>query len=269
MSNPFKLMVIGAHADDCEKVGGIALKFLQAGGKVKFLCTTNGCSGHHEIMGGTLVHKRYREAMRVSALFGIEYEFLDYNDGFLTTGLPERASVIKAIREYAPTVIITHRNNDYHPDHRNTSLLVQDCSYLVQVPNVCPMTPVLEYAPAIFYMPDNFQKPYPFSPDMVFDISDVFEEKMKMYHQYDSQMYEWLPYVGKTLDTVPEGEEARFQWLKSSRFAMSKHWAVDWQDRLVEKYGEKGLGCIYAEALERCEYGGRLSGGELEAVFPF
>jgi LmbE family N-acetylglucosaminyl deacetylase len=270
MSKQNKLMVIGAHADDCEKVGGIALKFKKAGGGVKYLCATNGCSGHHQVMGGALVHKRMDEAKKVATLTGIEYDFLDIDDGFLTAGLHERSLVLKAIREYAPTAIITHRPNDYHPDHRNTSQLVQDCSYLVQVPNVCPMTPVLHYMPAIFYMPDNFKKPFPFTADLVFDISDEFDMKMRMYHQYDSQMYEWLPFVGGAdMSAIPQDDEGRFNWLKETRFNMSKHWAVEWRDKLVEKYGEKAQEIKYAEALECCEYGGRLSGERLREVFPF
>jgi len=265
----YKLLVLCAHADDCEKAGGIALKFMKAGGKVKFLTATNGCSGHQEKMGGTLVQKRFAEARRVAEQFGVEYDFLDFNDGFLTAGLPERAAVIKTIREYKPTVIFTHRNNDYHPDHRNTALLVQDSSYLVQVPNICPMTPVLEYQPAIFYLPDEFQKPAPFSPDLVFDISDVFEEKMRMYHQYDSQMYEWLPWVGGELAAVPADDAARFEWLKEGYFAMSKKWAADWQDLLVKKYNKKGSDITAAEALEKCEYGGQLTDAQIADIFPF
>ena len=156
-----------------------------------------------------------------------------------------------------------------HPDHRNTSILVQDCSYLVQVPNVCPLTPVLRYQPAIFYMPDNFQKPYPFTPDFVFDITEEFINKIKMYHQYDSQFYEWLPWVNNTLDTVPEGDEERFKWLSEKLGAMGKIFADNWRELLVLKYGKNGDNCIYAEALERCEYGGWLSDAQVQGIFPF
>ena len=154
MSKKLRIMVIGAHPDDCETSGGIALRFVRLGHSVKFLCATNGFSGHQSTMGGALSQIRWKEALSVSKLTGIEVEFLDNNDGYLTPGLPERTAMMRAIRIYAPDIIITHRPNDYHPDHRNTSILVQDCSYLVQVPNVCPMTPVLRYQPAILYMQD-------------------------------------------------------------------------------------------------------------------
>lgn len=270
MEKKLRVMVIGAHPDDCELVGGIILKFVKQGHTVKFLSATNGYSGHHVNMGAAITAIRWDEAKKVAALAKIEYDFLDNNDGYLTAGLPERQSMLRAIRSFAPDLIFTHRPNDYHPDHRNTSILVQDCSYLVQVPNVCAMTPVLRYQPAIFYMPDNFTKPYSFTPDIVFDISDVIEEKMRLYHQYTSQMYEWLPWVENKLETVPEDDEARFRWLMDSkRTAMFAAWAEKWREKLIAKYGEPGKTAKYAEALEICEYGGRLTPEQLSSVFSF
>jgi hypothetical protein len=132
------------------------------------------------------------------------------------------------------------------------------------------MTPVLRFQPAIFYMPDNFTKPYPFTPDLVFDISDVIEDKMRLYHQYTSQMYEWLPWVDNTLETVPEGDEERFCWLMNSRrTAMFAAWADKWREKLTAKYGDAGSNAKYAEALEMCEYGGKLTKEQLAQIFSF
>jgi len=268
MPDEYDLMVIGAHPDDCEMVGGIAARFRRMGRRVKFLCATNGCSGHQREMGGAMAQRRWAEAQRVSELFGIEYEFLDNDDGFLQPGLPQRFAMLRAIRTFRPAAVITHRPNDYHPDHRSTSVLVQDCSYLVQVPNICPNAPVLRYQPAIFYMPDSFMKPYPFQADLVFDISDVFEDKMRMFHQHTSQMYEWLPWV-EGVTSVPAGEEERFEWLKRTRGEIFAQWADRWRKELAAKYGAAGGAARYAEALEVCEYGGRLAPERLRELFPF
>jgi LmbE family N-acetylglucosaminyl deacetylase len=51
---------------------------------------------------------------------------------------------------------MTHRPNDYHPDHRYTSTLVQDAAYMVTVPNICALTPHLEKNPVIVYLSDGF-----------------------------------------------------------------------------------------------------------------
>lgn len=267
----YRYIIIGAHPDDCESSGGIALKLLDLGRRVRFLTATNGCSGHHLSMGGGLAVRRQSEADRVSKLTGVEYEMLDFDDGALVPGLQERKAMIAAIRRYDPDVIITHRPSDYHPDHRYTSQLVQDSSFLVQVPNVCPLVPVMRRMPAIFYMQDEFKKPAPFTPDLVFDVGDMMERKLRMYHQYASQMYEWLPWVGQlSRDPIPEGDEARFEWLKHTEFMDRNAVFADlFRAALVEKYGAAGADIRYAEALECCEYGEQLSPDAMRELFPF
>lgn len=265
-------MIIGAHPDDCEHAAGIALKLLDRGHKIKFLTTTNGCSGHHEQMGGTIAMRRKKEAEKVAKLTGIEYEMLDFDDGSLTAGLPERKRLMRAIREYHPDIVFTHRPCDYHPDHRATSTLVQDCSYLLQVPNVCPLTPVMDCMPAVFYMQDSFRKPYPFQPDLVFDIDSVFDRKMEMYHQYTSQLYEWLPWVDHAIDPqMPDEDDdaGRLEWLKRTGGQRYARYADEIRDKLIAKYGEAGKKTRYAEALEMCEYGRQLSPTELADLFCF
>lgn len=267
----YRYMVIGAHQDDCESAGGIMLKLMDLGHTVRFLTATNGCSGHHEQMGGALAVRRQAEAKKVSELTGVEYEMLEFDDGSLVAGLEQRKAMIAAIRRFSPDVIITHRPWDYHPDHRATSQLVQDSAFLVQVPNVCPLTPVMRSMPAVFYMQDGFRKPLPFSPDLVFGIDDVMERKLRMYHQYASQMYEWLPWVGQSSrDAIPEGDEARFEWLKHTDFLLgSARYADRFRRPLIDKYGPAGAEIRYAEALEICEYGERPSDEALRALFPF
>ena len=265
-------MVIGAHPDDCEHAAGIALKLLDLGHRVRYLTATNGCSGHHLQMGGTIAVRRKKEAEKVAALAGVEYELLDIDDGSLMAGLAERRLLMRSIREFRPDVIITHRPCDYHPDHRAASTLVQDCTYLVQVPNVCPLTPVMEHMPAVFYMQDAFKKPYPFQPDLVFDIDSVFDRKMEMFHQYTSQMYEWLPWVDHAVDPGMPGEEddaGRLEWLKRTGGQRYAEFADEIRDELVRKYGAPGRKIHYAEALEICEYGRRISPAELRGLFPF
>ena len=43
-----KILMIGAHQDDCEfECGGFASKLIKAGHTVQFLSMCNGCGGHH------------------------------------------------------------------------------------------------------------------------------------------------------------------------------------------------------------------------------
>lgn len=266
-----RLLVIGAHPDDCEYVAGISLKMKEAGFEVRYLMATNGASGHHELPGAAIVNIRKKEVERVAELAGFSWEMLDLEDGRLTASLESRDLMLQAIRRFNPGIIITHRPFDYHPDHRATSMLVQDCSYLLLVPNICPLTPSMRKMPAIFYMQDTFMRPCAFRPDLVFDISAVYDQKMLMIHQHKSQFYEWLPWVeGEDMSQVPTEDEARLNWLKASHWGLrSADYAALYREELISKYGAKGESIQYAEALEACEYGRQLSQTERAQVFPF
>ena len=196
MKNP-RILALGAHPDDCDvKAGGCAALWAQAGCVVRFVSVTNGEAGHHKMSGDELVKRRTAEANAAGAVAGIEYLVMDNPDGQLVPGLEERHKLIRLIREFAPDLILTHRPNDYHPDHRYTSQLVQDCSFLVGVPNICPEARPLRTSPMIAYFADDFQKPLPFKPDVAVDIGAVIYKKTQMLHCHESQVYEWLPWVG-------------------------------------------------------------------------
>lgn len=165
---------------------------------------------------------------------------------------------------------MTHRPNDYHPDHRYTSMLVQDAAYMVTVPNICSLTPHLDKNPVIVYLSDHFKKPYPFSPDVVVGIDSVVETKIDMLHCHTSQFYEWLPYNSGTLMSVPEGDVNRREWLAERLRNRFGHIADQYRLRLIELYGEQiGNKIQYAEAFESCEYGSALTSELLPILFPF
>ena len=117
-----RILFIGAHPDDCDICGGgTAVKFVRLGHTVKFISATNGCTGHYEIGGGELVRRRYAETQVSAKLSGIEYEVFDIANNGIQPDLATREKFIRAIREFCPDMIITHRLCDYHPDHRITA----------------------------------------------------------------------------------------------------------------------------------------------------
>jgi LmbE family N-acetylglucosaminyl deacetylase len=109
---------------------------------------------------------------------GITTEILDIHDGELLPSLENRRMITRLIREWKADIVMSHRPNDYHPDHRYTGVLIQDAAYMVTVPGFCPDSPILTNNPAFFYYSDRFQKPNPFKPDVVVDIGPVMEKKL-------------------------------------------------------------------------------------------
>jgi LmbE family N-acetylglucosaminyl deacetylase len=194
---------------------------------------------------------------------------LDFPDGRLEADLSTRERFIRLIREFAPDLLFTHRSNDYHPDHRRTGILVQDASYLIRVPNICPLVPHLTGTPIILYMQDHFQKPVPFSPDVVVAIDEVIDLKARMLHCHASQMYEWLPYDGGYLDEIPENDAERLAWLRARQERRDAAVADRFRDQLIARYGEeRGRAVRCAEAFEVSEYGRDLPDEEVSVYFP-
>src|SRR5262249_15509590 len=192
---PLRLLIIGAHPDDADYAGGgTAALYRAAGHAVKMISVTDGGSGHHLKTGPELVKRRRAEAAAAGAVIGATYETWDHPDGALMPTLEARYQVIREIRTFKPDLLLTHRPNDYHPDHRYTSLLVQDASYLVTVPAIVPDVPHLRRDPVVAYLPDNFQKPYPLDPAVVVDVGAVLDKIVAMLCCHESQFFEWLPY---------------------------------------------------------------------------
>lgn len=266
----YRIVVIGAHPDDPDiRAGGSACAWAAAGHNVRFISMTDGRAGHHELYGSELVHRRRDEAAAAAAVAGIEYRVLDNPDGCLRPSVENRKTLIRLIREYDPDLVLTHRTNDYHPDHRYTAQLVRDAAYMVIVPDVCPETPPLESNPVFGSLFDTFERPVSFEPDLLVPIEkEMIERKYEMLDCHESQLYEWLPYTEGNVETVPEGALKRHEWLKRdplSGIAEMRNAADRFRDRLVDAYGAKrGREIEYVEPFEISEYGSDLA-PELEA----
>jgi LmbE family N-acetylglucosaminyl deacetylase len=266
---PLRIIVFGAHPDDCdETTGGTAALWAAKGHQVKFVSLTNGDAGHQSEGGGALARRRRAEAQEAGRRLGIaEYEVLDNHDGELLPTLEVRQEVIRRIRRWNADVVIAPRPNDYHPDHRYTGVVVQDSAYMVMVPNVCPDTPPLRKNPVFMYARDHFQRPNPFRPDVAVAIDSVFDKKLLALDAHVSQFYEWLPWVEGILDSVPKDPAARLEWLR-------KTWGErrpgdDLKEALRKWYGARADAVKEAEAFEVCEYGRQPSDVELRRLFPF
>ncbi len=281
-----RILMIGAHQDDNEfKCGALAYKYVQLGHEVKFLSMCNGCGGHHILSPEETSAVRAKESASVAKLLGITYDiWSDIDDCTITADLETRYKLIRYIRSFNPHLIIAHRPNDYHADHRASGQLVQDASYLLTVPHTCPDVPAMREMPVILYNEDRFKYP-PFTGDIVIDIDNEIDIKLQIAHLNKSQVYEWLPYT--EFEEVPEGEEARFEWLKGMnitkdttdeeimkaergyavRYAKT---AARFRKELIEKYGiERGSKVRYAEAFQLCEYGKQLTPETMNEYFPF
>ena len=259
--------MIGAHPDDCDDDGGgTAALFAQMGYAVKFVAVTNGDAGHQVTGGPELAKRRLAEAKEAGKRLGVVYDVLDNHDGQLMPTLEVRLQVIRKIREWNADIVIAPRPNDYHPDHRYTGVLVQDAAYMVAVPNIAPETPALKKNPIFLYFQDRFLRPNSFRPDIAVDITGVFNKKISALDAHESQMYEWLPWIGHYADKVPKDKGERLKWLAETRKQPIK---PEVMTALEKWYGkEKAIVIKNAEAFEICEYGTQPDEQMIKKLFP-
>lgn len=291
MTRQLRVLMIGAHPDDCDILsGGTALRYARAGHAVKFLALCNGCGGHQSMAPDDLARRRQLETQAVARLAGIDYEVWDVPDCELMATLENRRRLVRDIRAFRPDVIFTSRPNDYHADHRNAAILMQDAGYLLIVPNFCPEAPALLRMPVVLFFYDRFQNP-PFRPDLMVPIDDLIEDKYALLHCHTSQMYEWLPFTRGSLDQVPAGDAARLEWLHGPRLPRDGTVpdasllgqataspvaeireatpAIKYREFLVQRFGEAGRRVLFAEAFAVSEYGTPLTPGLARELFPF
>lgn len=233
MEKKYKILLFCAHPDDAELcAGGTIKKLINNNCEVKVIVMTNGNVGNGDINKKKTESIRNKEMIDAAALGGFNVSCEDINDGEVLPSLDNRMKVIRAIREFKPDIIITHRSNDYHPDHRYTSMLVQDSLVLICCQNYCPEVESLNYTPITLFFWDRFTKPNSFCCDIITAIDDVFDFKVTLLAKHSSQFN--------------NKESARKELsLINSRIAN------DYKAILNSKYQRE---VQFAEAFEICEY---------------
>lgn len=267
---PLRIIGFGAHPDDAElKAGGVAALWAAQGHKVKFVAMTNGDIGHFAMAGGPLARRRIAEVAECARIFGIETEVLDIHDGELMPSLENRRTVARLIRNWQADIVIGHRPNDYHPDHRYTGVLMEDAAVLVAAPFFTPDTPPVRRNPVFMYHSDDFKQPYPFDPTIVVSIDAVAEKKWACILAMPSQFADLDSWQGRTRPGVPAGEQERRTFLLEGVKARSAAVADRYRAQLVALYGEqRGRQVKYAEAFQLCQYGRQPAMDELKKMFP-
>jgi LmbE family N-acetylglucosaminyl deacetylase len=269
-----RIISLGAHPDDCEiRTGGVGALWSGLGHHVRFVSLTNGDIGHWKSAGGPLAQRRLGEVRRAAELLGVSTLVLDNHDGELLPTLENRRAVTRLIREWKADIVLGPRPNDYHPDHRYTGVLMQDSAYMVTVPFFCPDVPHLEIRdnPVFLFYWDRFERPYPFSPDVVVSIDAVIERKLDALLAMESQFYEGGAngYEG-IVPADAAGQAKRRQDVRAGFARRFEEVAEKYRQKLIELYGaEAGQKVRYAEAFEVCEYGRQPEPGDLKILFPF
>lgn len=175
-------LFFAAHPDDAELCcGGTIASLVKYGKKTGIIDLTKG-----ELGTRGSVKLRKKEAESASRVLGINCrENLGIKDGNIENTPANRLKVIKAIRKYQPKIIFFPHYYDRHPDHFNAHYLVKEAAFYSGLDKI--KTPGLKAFRAkrnIYYM-----QSYAFEPNIIFDISGTYTNKIEAVKCYSSQFY--------------------------------------------------------------------------------
>lgn len=255
----YRALSIGAHPDDADtSAGGLLWKLKDAGWDIRLLSVTDGSAGtcDPDMTRERLAAVRRKEAENSGLKLGGRYDVFSHLDGQLEPKLAIREELIRYIRDYAPDVIFTNRLCDYHADHRNTALLVQDASFLLTVPPICPDTPRLINTPTILYWGDGFLRPQPFHADLITPLTENdVRRNVSLACCHESQYFNWMYWPDHT-EKITWPREKQIEDLQNRFLRGTKSARDSVEARLVEKYGLETAARIgHAELFEISEYG--------------
>ncbi|WP_418604389.1 bacillithiol biosynthesis deacetylase BshB1 [Hwangdonia sp.] len=181
------ILAIGAHPDDVELGCGATLaKEIALGKKVGILDLTKGELGTR----GT-AETRATEAKNAAEILGISVrENLGFADGFFVNDKQHQLEIIKMIRKYKPELVICNAIDDRHIDHGKGSKLVSDACFLsglIKIETTVDGNVQSPWRPKQVYHYIQWKN---LEPDLVVDVSNYMEVKMKAVMAYKTQFYD-------------------------------------------------------------------------------
>jgi LmbE family N-acetylglucosaminyl deacetylase len=184
------ILAIGAHPDDLELLcaGTLAL-YAEAGHQVFMAVATNGNVGTPDLTRDEIRAIRKAEQEAACAIIGAELIWMDFDDEWLFNDRPTRTVFLDAIRRARPDVMFVHAPTDYHPDHRISGQIAEDCRIPAAVRLVETSLPQAPKVPHLFRM-DTIGG-VEFEPEAYVDITRVIDIKRRMLACHESQVG-WL-----------------------------------------------------------------------------
>lgn len=177
------VLAVFSHPDDAElSVAGTLLKLKSLGYRTGVCDVTRGEMGTR----GT-PEIRAAEALEAARAMKLDVRLnLEQPDGHVWPTEQARTSLVRVIRTHRPKVIITTHEDDPHPDHANTSIIVRQAARLATMVRYdgdegLPAVPMAAIMHSLFSRR--------IVPSFVVDVSPFVEEKMRAITAYGSQFY--------------------------------------------------------------------------------
>lgn len=196
------VLVISAHAGDFvwRAAGAIALATAR-GDRAHVLCLTFGERGESAKAWregkdlDEIKEIRRTEATNAATVLGADIEFLDAGDYPLVESPELVDRIVRVYREVVPTVVLTHPLADpYNGDHPAAARMALQARVLAQAIGYdAPGDPL--GAPPVFFFEPHQPEQCDFRPNVLLDITPVFDTKRKAMECLPAQQHMWDYYT--------------------------------------------------------------------------
>ncbi len=201
MAEQDRILVVSAHAADfCIRAGGTLVRYVSGGAPVRVLVMSPGARGESnevwrarkgQITEAEVAAMRQKEAEQAAAILGVRVAFFGYPDQPLTFDRDRLMVLVREIRAFKPSIILTHpRTEPYNPDHSATCLAALEAAYYATLAGVEPDLPTVPPTQILAFEPTQpMAEVTEFVPDTFVDITDVMDAKMRAVAEYKIQPY--------------------------------------------------------------------------------
>jgi 4-oxalomesaconate hydratase len=196
------LLVISAHVGDFVwRAGGAIALYASRGHNVTVACLAygeRGESARHWRQGLDLQQvkdARHAEAVAAAGVLGAGLRTFDADDYPLVETPELLDAVVKLYRDVRPTVVLTHTASDpWNRDHETAYQIATKARIIAQAAGYDPGGEVIG-APPVFLFEPHQTEYSGFMPDVLLDITEVWELKLEAMHCMVGQEHLWDYYT--------------------------------------------------------------------------
>ncbi len=206
-------LVVSAHAADFVwRCGGAVALYAQRGYHVKVVCLSLGERGESAKMwrqdGMTLAKvkaSRLDEARRAAEILGGDLHVMDVGDYPMRLTDDHLYELVDIYRDLQPEFVLTHSLADpYNFDHPLAASFAQEARIIAQAKGHKPETQTIG-APQVYLFEPHQTEQCDWKPQMILDISEVWERKRQAFEVMAAQEHLWEYYTRVALNRGVQG----------------------------------------------------------------
>jgi 4-oxalomesaconate hydratase len=203
MADQKSILVVSAHAADFVwRAGGAIALYASRGYRVRILCLSFGERGESQgawKQPGMTIPRvkeiRLAESTRAAGILGAEIRFFDSGDYPIHPTQETIEAMVGEYRELRPEFVLTHSYEDpYNPDHPTANRITLETRVYAQALGYPAPGKALE-APPVFMFEPHQPEQCQFKPEVLLDVTPVWETKHKAMESMEAQTHLWEYYT--------------------------------------------------------------------------